>query len=190
MKNFRLFLLVFLSALAYQEYAIAQSIENLKPAPINETQLKNGLNVTYYYQMFNDIETLEQEQGGSKGKPIGNIDSPTPSGNVLTSDKNMGVGAHITGFIKFDKKGNYLLTILSNDGIKLTVGDKLVYENPYVHADEKSNPITLKIDEPGWYDLKTFYFQKKGTSALQFSWVEPNSTEQKIIPAEFFAHLE
>jgi hypothetical protein len=64
----------------------------------------------------------------------------------------------------------------------------MLWEDPEIHADRMSPPLEIVIGQPGWYDFKVDYFQKKGTSALQLFWTPPDGEEQ-IVPAAAFAHL-
>jgi len=148
-----------------------------------------GLAVVYFSNMFNKLNEIGKLGKGKPVEPIKLLDHKTNAGNVLTSDKSMGVGAKITGLIKFDAAGTYVFKVNSNDGARVTIGGIKTYELDGVHADEMSDPIPFVVEQPGWYALDVDYFQKKGTSALQLLWTPPGGTEAPV-PETQFAHLK
>jgi hypothetical protein len=145
--------------------------------------------VVYYFNMFNKLNEIGKLGKGKQGEPIKLLDHKTNDGNVLTADRSMGVGAKITGLIKFDQPGTYVFHVNSNDGVRVTIAGIKTYENDGVHADEMSDPIPFVVDQPGWYELAVDYFQKKGTSALQLFWTPPGGA-QAPVPATQFAHFK
>ncbi|MBL8706447.1 MAG: hypothetical protein JNM30_16465 [Rhodospirillales bacterium] len=148
-----------------------------------------GLSVIYFTNMFNKLREVGALGKGKPGEPIKILDHKTNDGNVLTADRPMGVGAKITGMIKFDAPGTYVFKVNSNDGVRLTIAGIKAYELDGVHADEMSDPIPFVVEQPGWYALDIDYFQKKGTSALQLFWTPPGGAEA-IVPASQYAHLK
>lgn len=172
----------------------AGSITGMKPAspqPATDA-LKPGLAVQYYGAKFNSIrqfvEWMDYDKG-KPGKPIPMLNYQVGQGNVLTSTATDLIGADITGFINFERSGNYTVMVHSNDGVRLTIGDKLVHEDPEVHADRFSDEITLEISEPGWYPVRVLYFEKKNTSTLELYWDPPGPEEIDLVPAKAFAHI-
>lgn len=160
----------------------------LSPQPAAD-KIEPGLAVIYFSNMFNKLNEIGKLGKGKPGEPIKILDHKTNDGNVLTSDKSMGVGAKITGLIKFDAPGTYIFKINSNDGVRVTIAGLKVHENDGVHADEMSDPIPFVVEQPGWYELVVDYFQKKGTSALQLFWKPPGGAEAPV-PASQYAHLK
>lgn len=172
----------------------AGSITGLKPANPQPAAnaLKPGLAVQYYGAKFNSIRQFVEWMDYEKGKPgipIPMLNYQVGTGNVLTSTATDLIGADITGFINFERSGNYTVMVHSNDGVRLTIGDKLVHEDPEVHADRFSDEITLEISEPGWYPVRVLYFEKKNTSTLELYWDPPGPEEIDLVPAKAFAHI-
>ena len=173
--------------------ASASSISGMTPAspqPSAES-LKSGLAVKYYGVKLNSIrqflEWMDYEKG-KDGPPIPMLNYQVGTGDVLTSGSNDLVGADITGFINFERTGDYTVMVHSNDGVRLTIGDKLVYEDPDVHADRFSDEITLEISKPGWYPVRILYFEKKNTATLELYWDPPGPEEIDYVPESAFAH--
>jgi PA14 domain len=172
----------------------AQPVTGFKPAAPQPTadQLAPGLSVGYVYGRFNHIKEFMNKKF-EPGPPLAHLDWPKMSGLVLTSKEKELVAALITGFIRFEKAGTYGFDVTSNDGVRVEIGGKLLYEDPTVHGDDTSDRIDVKIDQPGWYALKVLYFQKKGSAALQLRWL-PAGADPKAplvaVPAAAFARLK
>ena len=165
-------------------------LERVKP---RESKLKPGLGVTYYLNRFNHIDELLLEAEvtkGNKGKPLPQLNYKVKYGNVLTSGRENMVGAMIYGFIRLDKKGVYTFLLQSNDGVELHVGGKKIYRDAAVHADDFSPPLTIKVDQPGWYVFDLAYFEKKNTSTLELYWQPPGEKGDPVfVPAGVFSHI-
>ncbi|MBL4907889.1 MAG: hypothetical protein JKX94_10595 [Sneathiella sp.] len=172
----------------------AETISGLTPAKIQPSadHLKPGLAVQYYGAQFNHITELIQwmdYKDGWSGDPIPMLNYQVGAGNVLTTSSNDMVGADITGLINFERSGSYTIMVQSNDGVRLNIGGKMIYEDPDVHGDRFSDEITLEISEPGWYPVRVLYFEKKNTSTLELYWDPPGPQEIDYVPAEAFGHI-
>jgi len=91
--------------------------------------------------------------------------------------------------IYFAAAGNHVPHLVTNDGARFWVGGVQIWEDPDIHFDRESDPLELVIGEPGWYELKIDYYQKKGTHALQLWWTLPGG-EKTVVPPEALGHLE
>jgi len=180
--------------------AQANPITGLKPAypQPDAANLKPGLAVVYYGVEVNSLDQLEDhieyykdDPGkGKQGTPIPMLNYSVGSGDVLTSGSEDMVGAIINGFIKMEKPGRYTMLVHSNDGVYIAIGDKLIYEDPDVHADRFSDELVLEVSEPGWYPIHVKYFEKKNTSTLELYWETPGGGDMDFVPASAFAHLK
>jgi hypothetical protein len=172
--------------------ASAETITGLRPADPQPTaeQLAPGLAVEYTYAMMNHVDEMKGRKFES-GQPIMHLDWVMGYGIVLTSKAHEGVGAIITGFLRFDKPGTYGFNVTSNDGVRVEIGGQLVHEDPGVHSDRTSDRIDLKVEQPGWYPLKIMYFQKRYTATLVVRWIGPGETG-KLTPVKgaVLAHLK
>ncbi len=140
------------------------------------TELEPGLNVTYYYNIFNFVDEVKEwarTEPGDIGAPILGLDYNTGSGRVLTSKQADGVAAIIDGLIEFPEAGVYRMALQSNDGAEVMIGGQVIFSDPGVHADRFSNLVVVQIDEPGWYPLNVLYFEKRNTSTLELYWLRP-----------------
>ena len=168
----------------------------ISPQP-NADELTPGLAVRYYFAKWDfmwEMERSVRRQEGVQGKPIPVIDTfyEGYDHNVLTADRTQSVGALMSGLIHFDTPGVYHLSMWSNDGVRLEIGGKFIYEDPDKHSNRLSPNIPVEITEPGWYPLNLNYFQKKGTWALDLLWFKPGEAPEgdaPVVPAEAYAHL-
>lgn len=172
----------------------AEMLTGLKAADPQPSpdKLAPGLAVSYVFGTFNHINEFKAKKFEA-GAPLSHLDYRMGEGAVLTTKERDGVGALITGFIRFEKAGTYGFDVTSNDGVRVEIGGKLLYEDPSVHADDTSDRIDVKIDQPGWYPLQVLYYEKKRTATLVLRWVPPGSDAKAKpvpVPAAAFARLK
>jgi hypothetical protein len=162
-----------------------------EPQP-DADKLAPGLAVSYVFGIFNHINEFKNKKL-EPGAPLPHLDYRMGEGAILTTKERDGVGALITGFIRFEKAGTYGFDVTSNDGVRVEIGGKLLYEDPTVHADDTSDRIDVKIDQPGWYPIQVLYYEKKRTATLVLRWVPPGSDAKAkpvAVPAAAFARLK
>jgi hypothetical protein len=109
---------------------------------------------------------------------------------VLTSDAEDGVQAIIVGYIKLDKPGAWKFAVNSNDGVRLTIGGKKIYELPGVQPDVMSDVFEVNASEAGWYALHILYFEKRNTSTLQLYWAPPGTADLAIVAPAALGYVE
>src|SRR5262249_16068228 len=168
------------------------TITGVRPAEPQPTgaQLAPGLAVQYTYAIMNYIGEMKGRKFES-GPPITHLDWRMGSGIVLTSKAREGVGARITGFIRFEKPGVYGFDVTTNDGVRLEIGGQIIHEIPGVGSDTTSDRIDVRIDRLGWDPIQIMYFQKRYTATLVVRWIGPGETgELTPVPASALAHLK
>lgn len=171
--------------------ALAGDISGLNPASPqpDASALAPGLAVEYLRIKANHVDEIEASGKGKPGEALTMLDWNTGDDLVLTSDYSTEVGARITGFIKFPEAGTYIMTIQSNDGVRMLIGEQKIIEDPGVHRDRYSDYVNVAITEAGWYPFYMIYFQKKGTATLELYWQKPGDENFEFVPEEAFAHL-
>ena len=161
-----------------------------QPAP---SALAPGLAVTYYFHIFNVISEIPQwaeNNAGVEGTPLPALNYSVGSGNVLTSGRRDGVGATISGLIRFPDPGRYVLAMQSNDGVSLAISGQRVLADPGVHSDRFSQLVRVDIAAAGWYPVDVLYFEKRNTATLQLYWAQEAAGESlRLVPPEALAHL-
>ncbi len=152
--------------------------------------LSDGLAVEYYYDDFRDtsLSNTAARGPGEAGPPLPQLNYQSGIGKVLTSDATDFVGAKITGFLQFDEAGRWELKVTSNDGVRLTVGEAMLFEDMAPHPDYDSPPLAIDVPEAGWYPVHILYYERKQTSTLRLWWKRPNATSFDIVPAQAFKH--
>ena len=158
--------------------------------------LEAGLAVEYYYNArtrhVSDVVYRVQGGPGEPGDPLPKLDYRTGEENVLTSRERNFVMAHIEGLIHLEEPGVYTFSVLSNDGVSISVGGTRILLDPDVHFDRWAEPVKFKVDRPGWFPIEVFYFERKSTSTLRLVWRTPGmpaDADLVVVPPEAFAHL-
>jgi len=159
----------------------------LSPQP-DTASMNPGLAVNYHFEYFDHVNELRARGTGREGAPLLVLDHNTIDGDVLSADRPMGVGAIIRGMIHLAEAGTYVFKIQSNDGVRAHVGGIEIWVDPEIHGNRWSRPLEYEVVEPGWYELKIDYYQRKGTSALKLAWTVPGTEEETIVPGTALAH--
>lgn len=154
-----------------------------------DAALAPGLSVSYRYGIINNVSEMS-DTVGEPGEPLPQLNYNMGFKRVLTSRMDDGVQARIIGFIKLDKPGQWKFAVKSNDGVRMEIGGKLVYELPGVHEDTMSEIFTVAIDKPGWYPIKVMYFEKRNSATLELYLAGPGVDNLDIAPASVFAHTK
>jgi hypothetical protein len=107
---------------------------------------------------------------------------------TMTAEKAAKVSAAISGFIKFDAAGTFMVEFISNDGILARIGGQQVALYDGVHSCESAGVTEVEVPTAGWYEIEATYFQRKGTACLLMDWDVEG--EMLPVPDEAFAHLK
>jgi hypothetical protein len=155
-----------------------------------------GLAVVYFRGFFSrHLDALPQgefaRQVGRPGKPISYIDHDFGKGEVFDSGEKRGVGLRMTGLIRFDRAGSFTFRAMANDGIRVTIGDRRIIDDPEWHryGDRYTVPAVVEVSRPGWYSIEVEYFQRKGTGVIRLHWQPPGAAAFDRVPAEVLAHV-
>lgn len=175
-------------ALAQRRPAGPVAIAPANPQPAAD-KVKQGLAVSYYFGLINNISEIPNAPGKA-GPPLPHLDWNVGFNNVLTSDRDDGVQAIITGYIKLDKPGVWKFAINSNDGVRFLLDNKKIYELPGVQPDVMSDVLEVNAPAPGWYALKMLYFEKRNTASLQLYWAAPGVADLAIVDPAALGYVE
>lgn len=159
------------AALALCAASVAQAAPvKLKPASPQPAGLKQGLAVEYAFPP--EVKTLGEAQRAlkraKKGTPLKGLDyRDTLEGEpTLTSGQPLRVAAGISGYMKFDAPGTYVIDFLVNDGIQMKLGGKEIMFWEERTPCEPTDAVEVSVPEAGWYELEAVYFQRLGTACL------------------------
>ena len=117
-----------------------------------------------------DHQTIEELEGKAKDNAEGKV----PTG-----------GLKAPGTPSVLKPGSYTFFISSDDGSRLTIGNKLVVNNDGIHGMvEKSGRINLS---GGDHPIKIEFFEKSGGAGVKVSWTFPGGRKHTL-PASVIFH--
>lgn len=199
MSFFRIVALALIGAVLAASPSLAQVRGNKPSGPIAVTpvtpqpaadKIKQGLSVSYFFGLINNISEIPADAKGKAGPPLPHLDWNVGFKNVLTSDREDGVQAIIVGYIKLDKPGLWKFAVNSNDGVRLSIGGKKIYELPGVQPDVMSDVFEVNAPEAGWYALNILYFEKRNTSSLQLYWAPPGTADLAIVTPAALGYIE
>jgi hypothetical protein len=160
----------------------------LEPADPQPDGLKPGLAVVYAKGSVRTLDAAaEYLDEAVAGDPLPGLDwRDTADGDkVLTSSRSEKLVAGISGYVRFDEPGTYLIDFLSNDGLQMTIGGQEVVYFDGVHPCEESDVAEVEVPVAGWYALEGLYFQRKGTACLH---MRAGMDEPDWMPNEAFGH--
>jgi cytochrome c len=90
------------------------------------------------------------------------------------------------GYLNIEKAGTYIFRIGSDDGSRVSIGDKVVINHDGLHgADMKDAAIGL---EKGYHKLKIEFFQNGGGRAITFQYRTFEDGEFVLVPQTMMVH--
>lgn len=143
--------------------------------PIESTPLENAKSgLSFQYFEFDQPIDSTSDLNNLEPKASGHVAQITYPFDELPEQ----FGLIFTGFIKVPVDGVYTFTILSNDGSRLFIDDRLVVENDGWHgARERYGQIALKA---GFHLIRVAYFQVGGGKVLKAFIEGPGLQKQEI----------
>lgn len=93
-------------------------------------------------------------------------------------------GLIMEGYLNIKNAANYNFRLLSDDGSRLTINDKVIIDNDGLHgADPKDGSVPLA---QGYHKVKIEYFEHLGGKSISLQWRVSN--EYLKVPSVAFAH--
>ena len=157
----------------------------------NTSQLQPGLEVVYIFKKYRNVDQIPTGEAalrmGRRGEPVTMLNHQSgKEESVFASGRSQGVGMVIDGLLNLEKAGTYRWQALANDGIRMFINNKMIFEDPKVHPDRLTPTGTLEIAKGGYYPVQIIYFQRKGTAALKLYWQPPGAEQFSLVPAEVY----
>ncbi|GEM_PF-1050714 len=139
-----------------------------------------GLSVVYVDGFFRNIDQMPSgaaaDRQGRRGAPVLLLDHRAGrKGEVFASGRSRGVGLILQGYLDLSVPGVYRFRALANDGIRMSIAGRRIFEDPAVHGDRLTPVGEFRVSAPGRFPVTILYFQRKGTSALRLYWQPPGS---------------
>jgi len=159
----------------------------------DSSQLQPGLSVVYINKKYRSVDQIPKGKNalnqGYKGKPVLLLDHMSGKEEIVfDSGYSRGVAMIMEGFLHLEKTGTYRWQALANDGVRMFINNKMIFEDPKVHSDRMTPVGTLEVAQIGWYPVRIIYFQRKGTAALKLYWQPPEVNGFSLVPAETYWH--
>ena len=90
-----------------------------------------------------------------------------------------------TGKLRVPRSGLYTFYTMSNDGVRLSIGDQSLIDNwtPHSTMEDKG---TINLQAGKAYDFKLDYFQNGGNAVMKLAWQPPGGARRGAIPANMF----
>ena len=149
----------------------------LPPVPEPEKVSSGGLKYSYYegsWEKLPDFKDLKPVKTGVADSAF----------NVTGLPKKTNFACLFEGYFEIVKDGYYIFALVSKDGSKLFLGDKLILDNDGVHSAPSVRSFVLPL-EKGFYPVRVEYFQKEGGGVLQLLYVSPDSKNATQIPLRY-----
>lgn len=143
---------------------------------------QGGLKYSYYegsWEKLPDFKKLKPIQTGLADS-LFNI-------NKLPGKTNF--ACLFEGYIEIINDGYYVFATVSNDGSKLSLGDKLIIDNDGVHSTESVKSFVLPLKK-GFYPVRLEYFQKDESSSLQLLYLTPGTQNATTIPFNYQYYMK
>jgi cytochrome c len=113
------------------------------------------------------------------------------AGNVNAGPEDFGelkenFAVSVEGYLTLEKDDNILLQLVSDDGSKLWLDNRMLIDNDGLHGGEpKEAEVALRS---GNHHLRIDYFQGGGGRELSLKWARPGSSGFEVIPESNFSH--
>jgi len=133
-----------------------------------------GLNYSFYHGTWEEMPDFKKLKPAQNG-----ITDSLFSMNKLPAKSNFAI--LLEGFIEITDDGYYLFALVSNDGSKLYLSDKLIIDNDGIHEQESIKSYLVPL-EKGFYPVRLEYFQKEEDHILQFYYLIPGGNEPIPVP--------
>lgn len=147
--------------------------------------IASGIPVAYYDlvdpQVLPDFDLLMP----FGGELVSQINFPSTSGVFAGSGRSDNFGAVYTGLLVAPADGVYELSLESDDGSRLLIGNQVVVDNDGLHGMvEQTGAIGLKA---GPHMLRVELFERGGGAGLIARW-QSGAIAKEVIPASGFVH--
>jgi hypothetical protein len=97
-----------------------------------------------------------------------------------------GFGLRFTGYVRVPRAGIYTFVLSSDDGSRLSIGDRVVVDHDGPHAmSERRGQVAL---HRGWHPMEVLYFQAGGAKGLLLEVEGPGVTRREV-PASWLGRV-
>jgi len=169
---------------ATSQATITLTLEALRTPsnPIGETA---GLSCGYY-----EIAALSVLPNWSTLTPylqetVSQINNASTDGNYAGSGRADQVGAVYDGWLRVPTSGIWTVSIISDDGSRMSIGSEIVIDNDGLHAMTTRSAVLAFA--AGMFPIRLEFFENGGGAGFIVKWSGPGISDSVIAP-EFFWH--
>jgi thermitase len=159
-------------------------VDEPRPA-VFPTGTEPGVAVAYYElsapSVLPDFATLTPYLA----EVLANVDLASTDGAFAGSGRADDVGAVFEGWLEVPEAGFWNLSLTSDDGSRLRIGDDLVVDNDGLHG-----MVTVRATRAlaaGFHPIRIEFFEGGGGAGVIFRWSGPGTTSQ-VVPAARLSH--
>jgi hypothetical protein len=163
----------------------AAAIETTVPRPADNPVGAQGALEARYYELNNPSVLPNFAQLVSyAGNLVGNLNYPSTDQNFGDSGRADNVGAVYTGWIDIPTTGFWTLSLMSDDGSKLWIGNDLVVNNDGLHGMVTASGTRALA--AGKHALRVEFFEAGGGAGLSMWWTGPGQGSDIVPPSRLF----
>ncbi len=154
--------------------------KNQVEAHPTDTPVGHGVSVRIYYigEGISRLPKLVKGQTPNVSHVLPVLDLRTERGDFGTAEDEF--LTHVDGWIEIEQPGIYGFRLVSDDGSRLFLDDKLVVDHDGLHGStEMDAQVTLT---KGRHKLFVEHFENGGGEQLTLSWRPPGSTAWSVVP--------
>ena len=139
-------------------------------------ELEPGLEMSVYNGAFKALPDFARTEPSRRG--------PTAAIDLAATGLKNEYAVQFAGFLRVPRDGVYTLTVGSDDGSRLLIGDEALVDNDGLHVyTEVSGEIALRA---GFHAISLGYFDAGGAAYLRVFWQGPNLPRQKLLAEGVF----
>ncbi len=112
------------------------------------------------------------------------IDFPSTAGLFADSGLADGLGGVFEGYLAIPTSGLWTLSVESDDGAKLWIGDDLVVDNDYLHGMREAQG-TIALDA-GLHAVRIEFFERADGAGLIARWTGPDTARETVPASAWF----
>lgn len=158
------------------------------PGPIDPARLP-GL-VGQYYKDVKGYADIAKASRPFLSRVDNQLAFRAVKGQFYKTKLSTNFGGVWTGYLRVDKPGDYVLSLRSDDGSRLFVGDALLIDKEVKGAQDAMKDKTAKVTlAAGDYPIRVEYFNLGGGAGVQLGW-RRDTPEEKLanVPAAQLVH--
>ena len=156
--------------------------------PIPFTEQRDGTNglAINMYPILGPINTLDNLELSDAPYYSGIVPALHAPNDGYMGDVRMNFYLEATGFLTIPESNNYVFRLVSDDGSRLYLDDRLLIDHDGPHGPSARD--SELILEEGTYPVRVEFFQGGGGAALSLQWAKHGDDGFSVIPPEQFTY--